>query len=560
MKAGETSLFKVMNGVLTFIVPIYQRRYSWDIKQCDRLWRDILKVSDAKKGALHFIGAIVYIDMGTPLGKPQQFLLIDGQQRMTTLSLLLCALSRYILENDLGDMVNPSKIVNYFLINREEAGEERYKLLLTEQDRETFIRILDGTEDTMINPSYRIMENFLFFRKMIANFEGDISYIYEGVNRLMLVAIALDKFQDNPQLIFESLNSTGKDLSQADLIRNFLLMDLSKERQTKSYKTYWRPMEELFGQAEYGEYFDDFMRDFLTCQNPQNYICRISDIYETLKQQKYTKEELLKLIFCYSGYYTKIHLGLENDSDLAGLWNEIRNLDMTVTYPFFMQLYDAYYKKRLTKAEFMQIIKLVISYLVRRIICEIPSNTLNRVFATLYRKALNFMSKMENPDIVKAVSIQLMSNRGFPTDDEFKAKFVIREIYKLRIRNYILESLENVFHKEKIDINREGYTIEHIIPQNEKLSVEWREMLGDNWRDIQRLYLHTIGNLTLTGYNSELGDKSFAQKRDMEGGFKSSHLRLNDRLANLDNWNEEELNKRAIALSEVAVKIWSIII
>lgn len=201
MKAGETSLFKVMNGVLTFIVPIYQRRYSWDIKQCDRLWRDILKVSDAKKGALHFIGAIVYIDMGTPLGKPQQFLLIDGQQRMTTLSLLLCALSRYILENDLGDMVNPSKIVNYFLINREEAGEERYKLLLTEQDRETFIRILDGTEDTMINPSYRIMENFLFFRKMIANFEGDISYIYEGVNRLMLVAIALDKFQDNPQLI-----------------------------------------------------------------------------------------------------------------------------------------------------------------------------------------------------------------------------------------------------------------------------------------------------------------------------------------------------------------------
>lgn len=556
MKAGETSLQKLMNGAIQFIVPIYQRTYSWSSKQCNQLWKDLIQITFNKEGVVHFIGSVVYIDLGTPIGKPQQLLLIDGQQRLTTLSLLLCALSRYIEKNKLEDRINPNKIKKYFLINSEETGNDKYKIILTEQDKDTFLRILEGTEKTLQNPSEQMVKNLTLFTNIIEQSGENIETIYEGINRLMLVSVALDKTQDNPQLIFESMNSTGKDLSQADLIRNYILMGQEQDMQNKLYATYWRPMEQGFGQQGYTDYFDLFVRDFLTSQNTSGRICKIGEVYDAFKQYHKSginNEQLLSEVFTYAQYYIRIHLGKETDKELIVLWDNLRLLDVSVCYPFLMRVYNDYENNVITKNDFIIIVKATISYVVRRVICEIPTNSLNKTFSTFYPKIKkeNYLSCVLSEYVIKD------SYRAFPTDDEFKLKFTSKEIYKLRIRNYILEALENLNHKEPISIIANGYTIEHILPQNSNLSQKWQVMLGSGWKEIQKTLLHTIGNLTLTGYNSEMSDKPFIEKQTIDGGFKKSHLILNESLCDLIKWDESEITRRADLLANKALKIWT---
>lgn len=556
MKAGETPLLKLMNSALQFVVPIYQRTYSWTLKQCNQLWRDIIQITLNENEKVHFIGSVVYIDLGTPLGRPQQLLLIDGQQRLTTLSLLLCALARHIEEKGLGERVSSNKIRNYFLLNSDEAGIDRYKMVLTEQDKDTLFRILDGTEKSMINPSKRMLENFYHFQKIIVDSSENVETIYEGVNRLMLVSVALDKTQDNPQLIFESMNSTGKDLSQADLIRNYILMGQPPHEQEKLYSTYWRPMEQGFGQQGYTDFFDSFMRDFLTSQNSSGRICKINEVYEAFKayhKSGVTSEKLLIDVFTYAQYYIAIHLGKDTDPDLKALWAELRVLDVSVSYPFLMRVYNDYTNGKISKDEFVTIIKATISYVVRRSICDIPTNSLNKTFATFY-------AKIERDDYINSILAEYVvkdSYRAFPTDEEFIQRFITKAIYNMRNKNYILESLENYDHKEPISILRDGYTIEHIMPQNPDLKPQWKTMLGDNWQEIQKTYLHTIGNLTLTGYNSSMSDSPFEVKQTIKGGFRDSHLRLNDGLGALEKWDEAEIVKRAKELSKKALHIWA---
>jgi uncharacterized protein with ParB-like and HNH nuclease domain len=357
-----------------------------------------------------------------------------------------------------------------------------------------------------------MLKNFDLFSNIIDQGVESIEKIYVGINRLMLVSVALDKTQDNPQLIFESMNSTGKDLSQADLIRNYILMDQSPDMQNKLYTTYWRPMEQGFGQQGYTEYFDLFISDFLTSHNSSGRICKINEVYEAFKQYHksgITAEQLLTEVFIYAQYYIHIHLGKEDDKELKALWEQIRLLDVSVCYPFLMRLYNDYENKVITKSDFITIIKATISYVTRRVICEIPTNSLNKTFSTFYLK----IKKDKYVNSILCEYVVKDSYRAFPTDDEFKVKFMNKEIYKLRIRNYILESLENRNHKEPISIIEDGYTIEHIMPQNPNLSTEWQYMLGPNWKDIQKNLLHTIGNLTLTGYNSEMSDRPFNIKQ-----------------------------------------------
>ena len=556
MKAGETSFLKLMNGVQQFIVPIYQRTYSWDIKQCNQLWNDILNVTKHNDGRVHFIGSIVYIDLGTPKGKPQQMLLIDGQQRITTLSLILIALYRHIIENHLEEELSPSKIRNYFLFNSEEKGNDRIKLLLTEQDKLTFNALLNETEEHIDNPSLRILENFNYFKRIIASSKEPVASIYEGVdNRLMLVSISLEKTQDNPQLIFESMNSTGKDLTQADLIRNYILMGEEPEKQEELYLTYWRPMERSFGQKEYEQFFDLFVRDFLTSQNVSGKICRIEEVYDEFKSVYNTvelKREALTKLFIYSKYYLRMHLGVKSDADLDGFWQEFNQLVVTVHYPFFLRVYDDYENGLITKDDFIQIIKYTISYVLRRSICEIPTNSMNKTFATFYPK----VNKADYLNSIVAEYVLKDSYRAFPTDEEFKSKFVTKSVYSMNTKNYILEALENHDHKEKIKIIDNGYTVEHILPQNPNLNSDWITMLGENWKQIQSAYLHTIGNLTLTKYNTELSDSSFEIKKTIKGGFIDSHLRLNAHISRLQKWDEEQIKARALSLADIASAIW----
>lgn len=563
LQAGETTLNKLLNTSRQFIVPIFQRNYSWQKNQYEQLWFDILRASKFKEKQNHFIGSIVYIDMGTPAGRPQQLLLIDGQQRLTTISILLCAIKDYVQKFNLETkLINLAKIKNQFLYNSDEIDEDRYKLLLNVQDKETYIKLIDNTIFTVNKPTTNIIKCYEFFYERIEDFikqHGQIDEIYAGIFKLSLVSISLDKDSDNPQMIFESMNSTGKDLSQTDLLRNYLLMDLTPEKQTRLYKTYWKSMEELFGEDIYKNdvnKFDYFIRDFLTLKSDTGYICKINNVYENFKRyyldNNCEKFAVLKDLFTYAKYYAWIDLLQENDDELKLYWQEFKKLDSHVVYPFLLKLYDDYSRQILIKEDFKKILQVVISYLWRRAICEIPTNSLSKTFATLYQA----VDKDDYVNSVIKAFVFKSSYKRFPSDYEVREKLQTKDIYHFRLRKYLLEALENYYHKEPIDLNTANYTIEHIMPQNIEHNLSWQQMLGEDWQEVHSLYLHTLGNLTITGYNAEMSNKSFWEKVNGESGFKHSHLKLNESIAQSDVWNKKAIQRRTNILTDIILKIW----
>ena len=563
LQAGETTLNKLLNTSRQFIVPIFQRNYSWQKNQYEQLWFDILRASKFKEKQNHFIGSIVYIDMGTPAGRPQQLLLIDGQQRLTTISILLCAIKDYVQKFNLETkLINLAKIKNQFLYNSDEIDEDRYKLLLNVQDKETYIKLIDNTIFTVNKPATNIIKCYEFFYERIEDFikqHGQIDEIYAGIFKLSLVSISLDKDSDNPQMIFESMNSTGKDLSQTDLLRNYLLMDLTPEKQTRLYKTYWKPMEELFGEDIYKNdvnKFDYFIRDFLTLKSDTGHICKINNVYENFKRyyldNNCEKFAVLKDLFTYAKYYAWIDLLQENDDELKLYWQEFKKLDSHVVYPFLLKLYDDYSRQILIKEDFKKILQVVISYLWRRAICEIPTNSLSKTFATLYQA----VDKDDYVNSVIKAFVFKSSYKRFPSDYEVREKLQTKDIYHFRLRKYLLEALENYYHKEPIDLNTANYTIEHIMPQNIEHNLSWQQMLGEDWQEVHSLYLHTLGNLTITGYNAEMSNKSFWEKVNGESGFKHSHLKLNESIAQSDVWNKKAIQRRTNILTDIILKIW----
>lgn len=563
LQAGETTLNKLLNTSRQFIVPIFQRNYSWQKSQYEQLWFDILRASKFKEKQNHFIGSIVYIDMGTPAGRPQQLLLIDGQQRLTTISILLCAIKDYVQKFNLETkLINLAKIKNQFLYNSDEIDEDRYKLLLNVQDKETYIKLIDNTIFTVNKPATNIIKCYEFFYERIEDFikqHGQIDEIYAGIFKLSLVSISLDKDSDNPQMIFESMNSTGKDLSQTDLLRNYLLMDLTPEKQTRLYKTYWKSMEELFGEDIYKNdvnKFDYFIRDFLTLKSDTGYICKINNVYENFKRyyldNNCEKFAVLKDLFTYAKYYACIDLLQENDDELKLYWQEFKKLDSHVVYPFLLKLYDDYSRQILIKEDFKKILQVVISYLWRRAICEIPTNSLSKTFATLYQA----VDKEDYVNSIIKAFVFKSSYKRFPSDYEVREKLQTKDIYHFRLRKYLLEALENYYHKEPIDLNTANYTIEHIMPQNIEHNLSWQQMLGENWQEVHSLYLHTLGNLTITGYNAEMSNKSFGEKVNGESGFKHSHLKLNESIVQCDVWNKKAIQRRTNILTDIILKIW----
>lgn len=563
LQAGETTLNKLLNTSRQFIVPIFQRNYSWQKSQYEQLWFDILRASKFKEKQNHFIGSIVYIDMGTPAGRPQQLLLIDGQQRLTTISILLCAIKDYVQKFNLETkLINLAKIKNQFLYNSDEIDEDRYKLLLNVQDKETYIKLIDNTIFTVNKPATNIIKCYEFFYERIEDFikqYGQIDEIYAGIFKLSLVSISLDKDSDNPQMIFESMNSTGKDLSQTDLLRNYLLMDLTPEKQTRLYKTYWKPMEELFGEDIYKNdvnKFDYFIRDFLTLKSDTGHICKINNVYENFKRyyldNNCEKFAVLKDLFTYAKYYACIDLLQENDDELKLYWQEFKKLDSHVVYPFLLKLYDDYSRQILIKEDFKKILQVVISYLWRRAICEIPTNSLSKTFATLYQA----VDKDDYVNSIIKAFVFKSSYKRFSSDYEVREKLQTKDIYHFRLRKYLLEALENYYHKEPIDLNTANYTIEHIMPQNIEHNLSWQQMLGENWQEVHSLYLHSLGNLTITGYNAEMSNKSFGEKVNGESGFKHSHLKLNESIVQCDVWNKKAIQRRTNILTDIILKIW----
>jgi len=552
MKATETKFLDFLNGKKQLIIPIYQRTYSWTDIQCKQLWKDIIGATDENvKG--HFIGSIVYIEKGLfQITSIPQLLVIDGQQRLTTLTLLLAALGKAIKQSPNQIDVTLEEINDDYLFNKHGKDDSHYKLLLTQSDKDTLIRLLEGKEQQ--EPvSKRIIENYKFFEDQIMKSGIDLMTLYNGISKLILVDISLDREHDNPQLIFESLNSTGLELSQADLIRNYVLMGLEPEEQKELYNDFWFPMEQAFGHSDYVARFDRFMRDYLTVKTGR--IPNIREVYEAFKGYSRDKndsiKELLADIFIFSKYFVNMALLKEEDKELKQIFTDINTLRVDVAYPLLLKLYDDYHNEKLNREEFVEILKLVENYVFRRAICGINTNSLNKTFATL-SQGLNKYHYLES---FKVALLMKDSYRRFPNDDEFVRELVVKDLYSSRNRNYWLRKLENYDRKERVNV--EDFTIEHIMPQNENLSLEWQQDLGSDWKEIQSKYLHTLGNLTLTGYNSELSDQPFIEKRDMKGGFADSPLRLNRCLAKVENWNEDEIQKRANSISELAIKVWS---
>lgn len=560
MKATEAKLLGFLKKSPQFIIPIYQRTYSWTERECRQLWDDIIRTGLNDGTSAHFVGSIVYIEQGLyQVTSQSPLLVIDGQQRLTTVTLLLSALAKALekqAENNLEpiDGFSARKIRNYYLLNPDEDGDRHYRLLLSQTDRDTLIALVSGNALPKEH-SIRIVDNFALFESFIAQQASDLAAICKGLAKLVVVDIALSRDQDNPQLIFESMNSTGRELTQADLIRNFILMGLEPGLQTALYQNFWRPMEVDFGQAAYVSHFDAFMRHYLTVKAGE--IPNIGEVYEAFKtysrqlQVKGTSvEALVRDIRQFSKYFCAMALSAETDPDLRTAFQDLRELKVDVAYPFLMELYNDYAAGTLAKEDFLEAIRLIESYVFRRSVCAIPTNSMNKTFA---RFAGN-LKKDRYLESIQAHFLNLPSYRRFPPDEEFRREMRIRDLYNFRNRSYWLRRLENHGRKERVLVDE--YTIEHIMPQNSNLPAAWQRTLGREWQRVHETWLHTLGNLTLTGYNPEYSDRPFVKKRDMPGGFKESPLKLNQGLGQLDTWDETAIEKRAGRLSNMALKVW----
>jgi uncharacterized protein with ParB-like and HNH nuclease domain/predicted transport protein len=543
------NIYGVLEGSKQYVIPVYQRIYSWGQSQCDRLWADIVQMHKRQKSG-HFIGTIVNVaERMAPVGI-QEFMIIDGQQRLSTLSILLLALRDYAKNHpDCG--INSDEINENYLVNKFKTGNDKYKLLLTQSDRDMLIKKIEGAPMHGVLKS-RVLDNYAFFMGKITKDEISPADLFQAIGRLQLVSITLERGHDDPQAIFESLNSTGMDLKDSDLIRNHLLMTLDSAIQTDIYNNIWQPTELLFDYGHQSELLDNFFRDYLTMKLSK--IPRKNEVYKEFlayhNGSDLTIRDLCQDIYSFAKHYTDMHFVRSGDTILKSLYGDMKAIRMEIAYPFLLKVHDDCDKGLITIEELREILRLCVSYALRRTICGIPTNSLNKTFATMK----NDVKPNDYLNSVKAFFILLEFYKEFPDDRRFLDAFLTRDIYHMSRCGYILGRLENWDNKSVVALD--NLTIEHIIPQNPHLSAEWISALGSDWSEVQKKYLHTIGNLTLTAYNSEMSDSPFADKLAMDGGFSGSALRLNKYVVSQTTWGEPQVNERATLLGEIAKKVW----
>ena len=562
---------------LRYIVPVYQRKYSWDEEHCLQLWEDILAVGKSD-GISHFTGSIVWVRSGQISGIGNfKALVIDGQQRMTTLSLLLIALADYAKEHD-GLAPDGTELgfywddiqEKYLLHNKRTKGEERYKLTLAEEDNDTFHSMIERLSDPsfpLVADSERVLRNYELFRARIEGL-ADPRPVWLGIQRLQIISVSLEPEKDNPQAIFESMNSTGKDLSAADLVRNYVLMGLKPEDQMRLYENYWRQIETILGTDE--EVFDRFLHDYLTLVNAPT-VVNPKDVYPLFKRMcisqsiddAHEMEALLDEMLGYAKVWACIALGAEKNTKRRFLLSQISLLDITVVNPLIMAFYEAKDDGLLADDEALNsIIKVTESYLVRRAICGWATNSLSKYFPSLIARLRNLPKGM---DYTSAYLALFQGSEGtarrFPEDEEFEDQLLTRNMYAFRKCLYVLNALENACHPKNPTNFFDGcYSIEHIMPQNALAHDEWIEALGgsETASSAHSTWVHRLGNLTITAYNSELSDATFAEKKTrMIGGYENDVVSLSADVVNLSVWNAEEIERRGKKLATMAMKVWS---
>ncbi|ALF25303.1 DUF4357 domain-containing protein [Fusobacterium nucleatum] len=552
MKASEKKIKDLFSEAKTFFaIPVYQRDYNWQEKHCKQLFEDILNVGKDIDITSHFIGSIVYIHEGVYGIGEKEFYVIDGQQRMITITLLHIALYHRLKENkeEYAD-----EIYELYLVNKFSKRDIKLKLLPPEENLNILNKILEENWEELEDYQDRnIVKNYKFFKEIISNYSNEeIEYLLAGLDKIIYVDIALEKDKDDPQKIFESLNSTGLDLSQGDLIRNYILMDLEREKQNLVYKNLWLPIEnncKISLGNEIKNYVSDFIRDYLTLKNGK--IPSKPKVFEEFKEfYDKNNDKQLEDIKNFSEEYSHIiKPDTEKDREIRKELENLKVLDQTVINTFLIGILRDYRENKIVKNEILEILKLLQSYVWRRFITEKPSNALNKIFQGMYLR----ISKDQK--YYKSLEESLL-NQDFPTDDELKEALKTKNVYKDKEKlRYVFKELENYNHNELIDFENEKITIEHIFPQ--KPNKSWKEKYSDYELEEMKTFKDTISNLTLTGSNANLGNKSFLEKRNDDiHGYKNSKLYLNKYLGKLNEWNLSAMEGRFEDLFKNIVKIW----
>jgi len=553
MKAKEKRFLHFLEGSdKHFVIPVYQRNYDWKKEQCVQLFEDLIEISNT--GRTHFLGSIVSIYHDD--GDDREYLIIDGQQRLTTLSLLLLAIYKLIDEGKVDGTINKEQIRDEYLINKYSKDDKKIRLKPVKNDKKAFSSLFKLEEDYLENTNITL--NYLYFYDRIQNNEITVDKIFFAIKQLVIVEIELKNGEDDPQLIFESLNSTGLDLTEADKVRNFVLMKEPSDIQEKFYTDYWNKIE-------YNTNFtvSSFIRHYLTMK--ERIIPNKNKVYLYFKNyvQKNisNNEDLLKDLLKYSNLYKRIINAKIDGGKIDASLAKINRLESNVTYPFVLEILEDFENDIISQNDLVSILEIIVSFVFRRLICEVPTNALNKIFMVLGREIKKYKEFEEKYiEIFKRVITQKRYSQRFPENDEFSKRIVKKDIYNFKNKNklFLLEQLENFENKERVDVENlvssNELTIEHIMPQT--LTPVWRESLGSNYNEIKEKHLHTLGNLTLTGYNSKYSNKPFLEKCNMDKGFKESRLFLNKMLSNLDYWNEETIKQRAGMLKDKALKIW----
>lgn len=554
MKGSETKLVSYMQGSdKRFVIPVYQRNYDWKTENCKQLYDDLIKVICRGRKS-HFFGSIVSVHND---GEFNEYLVIDGQQRLTTISLLLLAMYNLmkngVLTPEKGNLAE--KIYKTYLIDEWQDDDTRIKLKPVKNDRNAFGKLFD--EETEHIPDSNLTINYNYFYSRIQKEEITLDELYEAVTKLEIINITLNQ-DDNPQLIFESLNSTGVALSEGDKIRNFILMGLPTKQQNDYYEKYWNKIEVC---TDYD--VSMFVRDYLSVK--QQLIPAMSKVYFTFKayvEENGTEiEPLLQELLSYAKWYEILLKGNTADKELNSCIYRLNRLETTVTRPFFLEVLRLQATEKISLAEVKEIFLYTENYLFRRTICDLPTNALNKIFLMLHREIIRY-DGTDNSYLEKfKYALNFKSDRGrFPDDGEFVEAFSARPVYQMNSKNkiYILERFENYGTVEVQDVYKqcdEGvYSVEHIMPQH--LTPVWVKELGEDYEAIHDTWLHRIANLTLTGYNSKYSNSAFVEKRDMKNGFIDSHLYLNNWIGQQGHWGLAELEARNQILMQRALTIW----
>jgi uncharacterized protein with ParB-like and HNH nuclease domain len=541
MKASETKLQKIIEGTNQYVVPLYQRQYSWEPREWNVLWDDLMDLADDQNARTHFIGSIVTMPTQSVPEGVAKFLLIDGQQRVTTFFILLAAIRDRANELQLGTL--GPEIDETLLRNKFKQGNDEFKLLPTQADRDAFIRVMSGDalqEDGQITKAYR------FFAKEIRSRDGlDLERLkHLVVSSLILVSIVLDR-DDNPHLIFESLNAKGRALTQADLIRNYFFMHIHVNEQDRLFNEYWRPMQNALD-----DNLTECIRHFLMKDGD---LVKQGEVYFALKMRADARPqsavlEYLAELSQFASYYAKLLApDKEQDTAIADRLRRLNRIEVTTAYPFLLNVYHDYMKGRITSGDFVAVLELLENFMIRRWVCAVPTYGLNKIFPVLYKQASEYAPLVEGLR-------QTLKTKNYPRDAEFRERLVSSKLYGPAERagktKLILERLEESFdHREPVDFQE--LTIEHVMPQT--LTPWWQQHLGDSWEGTHELLLHTLGNLTLTGYNSPMQNDSFPDKKRV---LTQSHLELNGAFAAVTAWNEDAIRSRAETLARRALAIW----